>query len=235
MKHQKQTIMGWIAAVVLAGATASAQPAPKAEMTPKPDSKVRKTIVYKDGQLLEMEGGPALFETMAGKGFLGVQVVELTGDLRTHFGVGPDAGVMISKVEADSPAARAGLQAGDIITAIDGKKISSPMAVTRGVRSRKEGDRVTLEVSRNRAPLRLAATLEERESPFRQEFKIHLPEGKLLEGAMANEAVDKLQMVFKSPEWLARIEQLGDCSHVQTRIRDLETRLKELEKRLEKK
>lgn len=224
-----------MAAVLFAGITASAQPAPKPEATPKADSKVRKTIVYKDGQLLEMEGGRALFETMAGKGFLGIQVVELTSDLRSHFGVAADTGVLVSKVEAESPAARAGLQAGDIITAIDGQKISSPMAVTRGVRSRKDGDRVMLEVSRNRAPLRLTATLEERDSPLLRAFKIQLPEGKLLEGPMANEAVDKLQMYFKSPEWRARIEQLGDCSHVQTRIRDLETRLKELEKRLEKK
>lgn len=233
--NDRKTMMAWTAAVLLAGTTASAQPAPKAEAKPKADSKVRKTIVYEDGQLLEMEGGRALFETMAGKGFLGVQVVEMTSDLRTHFGVPADAGVLVSRVEAESPAARAGLQAGDILTAIDGKKVSSPMAVTRGVRSRKEGDRVTLEVSRNRAPLRLSATLEERASPFHQEFKFHLPEGKLLEGAMADEAVDKLQMVFKSPEWRARIEQLGDCSQVQTRIRELETRLKRLEKRLEKK
>lgn len=234
MNHRK-TIMGLMAAVLLAGTTASAQPAPKAEATPKPEPKFRKTIVYKDGQLLELEGRPALFENFSGKGFLGVHVVDMTGDLRTHFGVGADAGVMVSKVEADSPAARAGLQAGDIITAIDGKKISSPMAVTRGVRSRKDGERVTLEVSRNRAPLRLTATLEERESPLLQGFRIQLPEGKLLEGAVANEAVDKLQTYFKSPEWRTRIEQFGDCSHVQTRIKDLETRLKELEKRLGKK
>lgn len=234
MKHRR-TIMGMFAAVLLAGTTGSAQPAPKAESTPRAEPKVRKTVVFKDGQLLELNGGATLFEHFEGKGFLGVHVLEMTSDLRAHFGVGGDAGVLVSKVEAESPAARAGLQVGDVITAIDGKKIGSAMAVTRGVRSKKDGERITLEVSRNRASLRLTATLEERESSLRPNFRFHLPEGKLLEGAGANEAVDRLQTYFKSPEWRTRIDQIGECGHVQTRIKDLEARLKELEKRLEKK
>jgi len=234
MKHRK-TIMGTLVAVILAGTTASAQPAPRAEASPRAEPKIRKTVLFKDGQLLELDGRATLFEHFEGKGFLGVHVLEMTSDLRAHFGVGDDAGVLVSKVEADSPAARAGLKTGDVITAIDGKKIGSPMAVTRGVRTRKDGERISLDVSRNRAPLRLTATLEERESPLGKGFRIHLPEGKLLEGAGAKAAVDRLQTYFKSPEWQTRIDQIGDCGHVQTRIKDLEARLKELEKRLEKK
>jgi len=223
-----------MAVLLLTSTLASAQPAPKTEPTPKPETRFRKAILYKDGQLLEMEG-PAFFETLSGKGFLGVHVLDLTGDLRTHFGVPAESGVMVSKVEADSPAARAGLQAGDIITAIDGKKLNSPMSITRAVRGKKDGERISLEVSRNRAPLRLTATLEERESPMLQGFKVQFPEGKLLEGPVAHEAVERLQTYFKSPEWQAKVEQFGDCSQVQSRIKDLETRLKDLEKRLEKK
>ena len=42
------------------------------------------------------------------RGYLGVQLVEMTPDLRTHFGAPADAGVFIGKVEKDSPAAKAG-------------------------------------------------------------------------------------------------------------------------------
>lgn len=233
MNHRK-AITGLMAALFLTGTVASAQSAPKADATPKGEPKIRKTVIYKDGQLIETDG-PALFETFSGKGFLGVHVVDLTGDLRAHFGVPAESGVMVSKVEPDSPAGRAGLQVGDIITAIDGTKMSSAISITRAVRGKKDGDRVTLEVSRNRAPLRLTATLEEREMPLLQGFRFQLPEGKLLEGHPANEAVERLQTYFKSPEWLAKVDQLGDCSQVQNRIKDLESRLKDLEKRLEKK
>ena len=46
---------------------------------------------------------------------LGVGLTDLTPELREHFGVGGDAGVMISRVVEDSPAAKAGLRVGDII------------------------------------------------------------------------------------------------------------------------
>jgi len=58
-------------------------------------------------------------------GFLGVQLTDLTAELRTHFGVAADAGVMVAKVVDDSAAFRAGLAAGDIITRVDGESIGS--------------------------------------------------------------------------------------------------------------
>ena len=46
----------------------------------------------------------------SGGGFIGLQPVEMTPDLRQHFGAPRDAGVFVGSVEADSPAAKAGLQ-----------------------------------------------------------------------------------------------------------------------------
>ena len=43
------------------------------------------------------------------KGYLGVQLLDLTPELRVHFGVSEDSGVMISQIVEDSPAAAAGL------------------------------------------------------------------------------------------------------------------------------
>jgi serine protease Do len=61
---------------------------------------------------------------MPGRARLGVSVQEVTPDLAEYFGV--KSGVLVSSVMRDSPAAKAGLKAGDVITAIDGKSISTP-------------------------------------------------------------------------------------------------------------
>ena len=55
---------------------------------------------------------------------LGVNVQGLPGDLPEYFGV--KSGVLVTAVRPDSPAAKAGLKAGDVITAVNGKAISSP-------------------------------------------------------------------------------------------------------------
>ncbi len=51
----------------------------------------------------------------------GIRVEQLTDQLREFFGVPGNNGVLVSSVEANSAAEKAGLKAGDVITAIDGK------------------------------------------------------------------------------------------------------------------
>ena len=96
-------------------------------------------------------------------GHLGVALSELTPELRTHFGVPDDLGVMISQVLEDSPALVAGIEVGDIITAVDGEDISSPDELAREIRSREGGDTVVLNAWRDGQLLKINATLEETE------------------------------------------------------------------------
>lgn len=56
------------------------------------------------------------------RGRLGVQVGELTPQLAEYFGV-KDGGVLVSSVTTDSPAARAGIKAGDVITTVNGDRV----------------------------------------------------------------------------------------------------------------
>ncbi len=109
--------------------------------------------------------GPHNFRLRAhlGGGFLGVLLAELTPELRAHFGVDEDAGVMISRVVDDSPAARAGLKVGDIITAVDGETVASGGRLARSIRSAEDGEAVLLEVWRDGAVQNISATIEERE------------------------------------------------------------------------
>ena len=72
------------------------------------------------------------------RGYLGVSLLDLTPELREHFGR-KETGVMVLRVTADGPAAKAGLQVGDVITAIDGIAVDSSGDV--GSRRRQEGRR----------------------------------------------------------------------------------------------
>lgn len=103
-----------------------------------------------------------VFKTHHGGSFLGVLLAELTPELRRHFGVGENEGVMISKVLDESPAARAGLRVGDIITAVDGKRVDSRWQLARSIRGKEDGAAVELAVWRDGVSLALTAAVEER-------------------------------------------------------------------------
>ena len=97
--------------------------------------------------------------------YLGVHLVELTPELRAHFGVDESAGIMIGSVAEDSPAAAAGLEVGDIITAIDGEPAERRESLARRVAEHEEGDAVTLEIFRDGAYRTVEATVDERARP----------------------------------------------------------------------
>jgi S1-C subfamily serine protease len=66
----------------------------------------------------------------------GIRVDSLTPQLRDFFGVKAGEGVLVASVDAGSAGARAGMLAGDVVTAVDGKSIFSPQDFNREVRSR---------------------------------------------------------------------------------------------------
>ena len=67
------------------------------------------------------------------RGYLGVRFQPLTGDLARSFGLDSEKGALIANVEKDTPAERAGLKAGDIILAFDGKQINDGSELPRYV------------------------------------------------------------------------------------------------------
>ena len=78
---------------------------------------------------------------------IGIATQTLTKQLADYFGV--SEGILISSVNENSPAAKAGLKAGDIITAVDGEKVDSPADVTRAINKKQDGS-VNLTVVRDR-------------------------------------------------------------------------------------
>ncbi|MEO2138136.1 MAG: trypsin-like peptidase domain-containing protein [bacterium] len=76
--------------------------------------------------------------------WLGLKVQGLTGEIAFHLGVDSDGGVLVRGVEKDSPAAEAGVAAGDIIGAIDGDKVHNMAQYQAQLAGRTAGE--TLEV-----------------------------------------------------------------------------------------
>lgn len=67
------------------------------------------------------------------RGWLGVSIQPLSPELAKSFGVTDPKGVLVSDVVADSPAAKAGLQPGDIVVEFDGKRMEGPGDLQRAV------------------------------------------------------------------------------------------------------
>jgi len=107
--------------------------------------------------------GDGNFVFALGNRRIGVSTQALSKQLAEYFGV-KDGGVLITSVTENSPAAKAGLKAGDVITAIDGEKVTSPGDLTRSLSKKETGD-VSLTVMRDKNVRTVTVTPEKSEHP----------------------------------------------------------------------
>jgi predicted metalloprotease with PDZ domain len=99
------------------------------------------------------------------KGRLGIMVLGLTAELRTHFGAPDDRGLMVAHVEPGSAAAAAGVQVGDIITTVEGHPARDAGDVISAIAKIKKGGAVAIEAMRDGKPVTLRATLTDEPMP----------------------------------------------------------------------
>ena len=88
---------------------------------------------------------------------LGVRLLAIEGQLAGYFGV--EQGILVQHVEPSTPAAEAGLSAGDVITAVDGVVLERPTQLRRHLRGIDPGGAITLDIVRNREPTSIPVTL----------------------------------------------------------------------------
>jgi serine protease Do len=98
-----------------------------------------------------------LFEWSPGAGRLGVVVQDLSPQLAEYFKV--KGGVLIASVTPESAASRAGLKAGDVITAVDGKDVKTPDDLAKAIRDLPDGREVSLSIVRSGTPMTIRAKL----------------------------------------------------------------------------
>ena len=91
---------------------------------------------------------------------MGLSVVPLSDQLATYFGV--KEGVLVSEVSSGTPAADAGIQAGDVITAVNGRSVMSSADLVREVRQADPGSTLDVRLTRNRKEMNLKVTLPQR-------------------------------------------------------------------------
>jgi C-terminal processing protease CtpA/Prc len=102
--------------------------------------------------------GDATWMLRGGRGRLGVAVQDLSEQLAGYFGV--KTGVLVTDVDTDSPAAKAGIKAGDVITAVNGQTVDGPDELRREVSKVDDGGAADVSVTRDKKSLSLKVTVE---------------------------------------------------------------------------
>lgn len=95
------------------------------------------------------------------RGRIGVVIQNVTQDLAESFGLKTPKGAIVSQVEKDGPAAKAGLQEGDVITAVNGRQIDDSVDMPVIIGSMTPGSTAKLSVIRNSKNLTIDVTVEE--------------------------------------------------------------------------
>ncbi len=98
------------------------------------------------------------------RGRIGVTIEPVGKDLAESIGLGKPSGALVRAVESGSPAEKAGIEGGDIITRFDGKTIEKSSDLPRMVGGTKPGTKSTLTVFRRGATKELSITIAEVES-----------------------------------------------------------------------
>ncbi|HET8714161.1 MAG TPA: PDZ domain-containing protein [Gemmatimonadales bacterium] len=115
-----------------------------------------------EGMFPRMRMGPGEFEFAFGGAWSDIEMVKLNPDLGDYFGT--REGVLVVSAPSDSALA---LKGGDVITAIGGRKPTSPMQAMRILRSYDPGETVTIEVLRKRQRVTVSYKVPEREDHWK--------------------------------------------------------------------
>ena len=131
----------------------------------KDEDDIKKIKIIKKHKMMDK---PFLIDENAG--FLGVQIQDLSEQLSDYFKVKGGIGVLVSEVVKDSPAEKAGLKAGDIITKVDDNEIENSSDLTMTIRGYEPETKVLVSVIRNGKKKKLKATLGEAEQNYFYNF-----------------------------------------------------------------
>ncbi len=96
---------------------------------------------------------------------LGVTIQTLDQGLAQSFGLSQAKGALVASVEKDGPAAKAGLEAGDVILSVEGQAISESSELPVAIASRQPGSKVDVEIWRKNRKQDLSVKLGEMDGP----------------------------------------------------------------------
>lgn len=134
-------------------------------------SRAYRAMIPNQGELLRRVPSPRVWNSVPESlGFfsnnrrIGITTNTLTKQLADFFGVSGGRGLLITSISENSPASRAGLRAGDVITEVNNEKIEDADDFIRALNFKEEGD-VTLTIIRDKSQRTIKVTPERRQSP----------------------------------------------------------------------
>ena len=126
--------------------------------------------------------------------FVGVYLDELNTEMSGYFGIKEGTGLLVNRLTDKGPAQKAGLKVGDVIVKAEGKRVETVNELSGIVQDKKKGDKIKLEILREKKPLTFDVEVEEEErggsfgmAPFGD-----TREGLALFGQDMNEGMKKL-------------------------------------------
>ena len=131
------------------------------------------------------------------RGEIGASTQTITGVLAEALGLPIDGGVIVADVAEGGPAARAGLQAGDIVHALDGKRMENGRQFRINVYTRSIGSHVTLDIQRGDRRLTLRVPVAERATDSTRLIDLLTPQNSIRAlGVLALELTPQIAQVL---------------------------------------
>jgi len=144
-------------------------------------------------------------------GYMGIGISDVTPENAKFFDVNDASGAVVTQVEPDSPAGKAGLKVGDVITELDGKKVSDAGELQVEVGQKRPGTTIKLEVMRDGKTVNLPVTLEAMGSRDKQGNEVsEADHGKMHWGVGLSDLTPDLRQQLQAPSEVhgAVIEQV---------------------------
>jgi C-terminal processing protease CtpA/Prc len=159
--------------------------------------------------------------------YIGVELTSLSDQLKTYFGITGNRGLLVSSVEEDSPAEKAGLKAGDVIVGVDGRDVGDVGDIRDIIGDMKKGDNVSLALVRDRREMTVPVEIATHESGSRHSraFRaLKLPD-------IGN--IPTPDMPRMKGLWLGTRDGTQDMDNLREELSTLRDQLAEMRKQLE--
>jgi len=134
------------------------------------------------------------------RGWLGVSIQNLTPELAKQFELTDEKGVLVGDIVEDSPADKGGLQRGDVIVEVRGKKIDDPNQIRNMVAGIEPGQEIEMKIIRENKPITINLTVSELPTDVQKPAKGEY--GNLLNGVSVQELTPEFIERFNIPKKL---------------------------------
>lgn len=169
---------------------------------------------------------------------LGLQLIELNPELGEYFQSPTKKGMLVKKVEKDSPADKAGIKTGDVIIGIGMESVEDLHDITSALKEYKNGDKVELTIIRKGEKIKIPVEIDQSDyeignseiylNKFDDNFKIYMKE--------LNNNLKTLSPKIKAMIKEFKFDNLQnpDCSDIKIEIEKIKPEIEKLKKEFEK-